>query len=349
MALMNMFFHDGNNTPGVLFNGDEISNKLKESMRWPIRIWMVLSVIGFVASITESVYSSVIPLFTYDTEQQLREHKERIDWGVGVIIKEANPSAHKRTLNAAFSVLIWTFGQGVIISVGMLFLVFIIYYSFFLSGLKRDYISDAVVCLPSFKGNDKRYGFEVFEEFSKSVFNIGILLFFTFYMVVIQHQFLETSTHDKSILHFLFQPFLALLDGLDGVEEQHVVKLMFDPIFSLDPSTSLSILAGVTVIAVSFGFLFRILSDLASSSKSSVMSLINTDWVPPYAYEQQRVDAIGETMVTWPSQWININKLTILLVFGLAGLVFYRIFPFLFLYYLLQIVYAIMKEMRGAA
>lgn len=309
-------------------------DKYNQSVRFSLKIWLVLMSLSVLYSMTEWWHDSMIPLVKYSSLSEAQDRNIEIDWMIAHLIDN---NINKYT-NMAFTFSIFLLGQSLLISTGLLITVFSWNFCYFVFSLKDGALGYRVI--PSLTSKDKRCGFELFEKYGVNLVILTLFIFIALYLVIVSNQFKNGNLDDTlSILDFLFRPYTSFS-----------LFSLWTPIVT-DPSTGAAIFGAFLILGMVFSFLFLVPALLARSSKEEIDTLFaNKDFTNNIS--QKDMNAIAQTrdkMRIWPYNWMSFNQFIIILVIAFGGIIFYRLFPLLFIFFLWKIILAIKKELSEKA
>ncbi len=304
-------------------------------------IWFLFALGGYLLSIYEWYTNSARPLCMYqnlaaleDANKQQGAETVEIDWAVGHLL---NPGVEKYT-NLVFSFLAFSM-QGVAVAIFFLFLAVCAAFIFFT--MKHTWWSE-VQFVPDLSDPDRRRGFERFEPVGIFMLIDAIGFYLVFYLSTLQNMYLASA--DQNILQMVLQPV--------GLAAQKQIAQVLVPDIIINYSIGWVLLGAVFIIVVVGLILPCVVLSGAARRANSYMEAIcqqmsSDEFQATFKLNPDAAQQILKDMDFWPFRYPRFNTLWIGIVLCGAGLVWFRLMPYLFGIVLGIAIYEFTKTMRS--
>lgn len=302
---------------------------LAASLRFPLVIWLILSAGGVAFSIKQWHVQSYLPNQRCHQAAAPAECIHSLgaeaDWATAAALRPEMPP----TRASGFSLAVFVLGQAVMISAALLFLLYTINFCWFLMRLQPQEEPGQAFLLPDLNSSDSRAGFERFEDLGLLVVALATLIYVQAYLSILQNEYLMHGRGD--ILHFLAP-----------TGRNHI----FETITASGVSTTFLVPGVIIVLCLSLLLLpCLILAYTARTARDRRFELAAGPEARLPLTDDERKSLAG--MALWPYSWLSLNRFWLFLALGLAGLVCFRIFPYLFAVLIGAIVMGLARRLRA--
>jgi hypothetical protein len=198
--------------------------------------------------------------------------------------------------------------------------------------------------LPDLRSNDKRRGFQMFEEPLQYMLSAALTFYLICYSIRINRIYMRTQGSDNNILEFIKRELSGQSSGFSGFVRNQFSGALFE----VPTPGRQDFFADTALLLVSFFALLVVIRTVGTAARRAKATAA-------FHYERQDSESLFglsvedekqrlETMSTWPLEWkyLKLNWLVIEILVALISLWFYRIG----LYLAAVIVVALIKRIK---